>query len=149
MAEILFINEDFFKKNISHRQSFDSNQVISTIRLIQKTNLVSIITLPVYEYFKTKLQGVDPLSDTEQKLFESIQLYLAVKSAEEMLYAAPTTDIDNKEGASLSYHNKSVLIEARMVRDINRDADLLTLAQSGADTFDEQEMDVQGGFYFG
>ena len=149
MADTLFINEDFFKKNISHRQSFDSAQVISTIRLVQKTNLISIITLPVYDYFQTSLADISLLTDAETKLFESIQLFLAVKSAEELLYAAPTTDIDNKSGAHLSYNNKSVLMEARMVRDINRDTTLLALAQSGSDEFDDEEMDVQGGFYFG
>jgi len=149
MADTLFINEDFFKKNISHRQTFNSSQVISTIRLIQKTNLISIITLPVYDNFQTKINDVVIFSDAESSLFNSIQLFLAVKTAEEMLYAAPNDERDNKDGASLAYHNKSVLLEARMVRDINRDATLLALAQSGADEFDDEEMDVQGGFYFG
>lgn len=149
MADSLFINEDFFKRNISHRQSFDSNQVLSTIRLVQKTNLISIITLPIYENFQDKISNTTAFTAAEEKLFESIQLFLAVKSAEELLYAAPNQEIDNKSGANLSYHNKSVLMEARIVRDINRDATLLALAQSGSDDFDEEEMDVQGGFYFG
>jgi len=149
MADTLFINEEFFKKNISHRQTFDSAQVISTIRLVQKTNLISIITLPVYDYFQASLSDVSLLTEAEVKLYESIQLYLAVKSAEELLYAAPNAEIDNKEGASLSSNNKCILMEARIVRDINRDATLLALAQSGSDEFDDEEMDVQGGFYFG
>lgn len=149
MADTLFINEEFFKKNISHRQTFNSAQVISTIRLVQKTNLISIITLPIYENFQTKINDAVIFSVAEANLFDSVQLYLAVKTAEEMLYSAPNDDKDNKEGASLAYHNKCVLLEARIVRDINRDSTLLALAQSGSDDFDDEEMDVQGGFYFG
>lgn len=149
MADTLFINEQFYKKNISHKQSFDSNQVISTIRLVQKTNLISIITLPVYNYFQSKMSDIESLTAVETALFESIQLYLAVKSAEELIYASPTGKDEAKDGASLTYHNKAVLLEARIVRDINRDDVLLELAQSGSDEFDDEEMDVQGGFYFG
>ena len=147
MAELLFINEAFFKKNISHKQSFNTDQVISTIRLLQKTNLISIITQPVYDNFQTKLSTNAIFTDGEQKLFDTIQLYLAVKVAEEMIYSAPNSDSDNKDGASLSYHNKGVLLEARMVRDINRDSALLTLAQSSEDEFNDEEMEIQGGFY--
>ena len=45
MAENLFINAEFFKRNIPHKQVFDTNQVMSAVRLIQKTNLVSIISV--------------------------------------------------------------------------------------------------------
>ena len=149
MAELLFINEEFFKRNISHKQSFNTEQVISTIRLVQKTNLISIITQPVYDNFQTKLANSTLFTAGEDKLFGSIQLYLAVKVAEEMIYSAPNYDSDNKDGASLTYHNKSVLMEARMVRDINRDSALLALAQSSEDIFNDEEMEIQGGFYFG
>ena len=41
MADNLFINAEFFKRNVPHKQVFDTNQVMSAVRLIQKTNLVS------------------------------------------------------------------------------------------------------------
>lgn len=149
MADVLFINEEFFKKNISHRQNFDTTQVVSTIRLVQKTNLKSIISDPIYESLQTKLKAATELTEGEEKMFESIQLFLAVKCAEELVYAAPRSEEDDKSGSHLSYRSKASLMEARIVRDINRDSDLLTLAQSGTEDFFESEMDVQGGFYFG
>jgi hypothetical protein len=148
MAEVLFINEEFFKKNISHRQSFDTNQVISSIRLVQKTNLKSIISDPVYDDFQTKLKAATVFTAAEEKLFESMQLFLAVKTAEEMSYSAPTRDGDTKDDSHISYRNKSVLMEARIVRDINRDATLLALAQSGTEDFDDEAMSDAGSFYF-
>jgi len=149
MSDTLFINEEYFIKNISQRQSFDRTQILSTIRLIQKTNLVSIISVPLYENFQTKIAASGAFTAGEQKLFDTMQLFLAVKVAEEMVYAAPTRDGDYKDASSLSYRNKSTLMEARMVRDINRDEILLALAQSGSEEFDDEEMDMQGGFYFG
>jgi hypothetical protein len=149
MADVLFINEEFFKKNISHKQSFDTNQVVSSIRLVQKTNLKSIISDPIYDDFQVKLKAATEFNAAEQKLFESIQLFLAVKVAEEMAYAAPTKEGDIKDDSHISYRNKSTLMEARIIRDINRDTDLLTLAQSGTEDFDDTEMGVQGNFYFG
>jgi len=149
MSDVLFINEEFFIKNVAQRQSFDRTQILSTIRLIQKTNLISIISVPVYDSFQTKLKEVTAFNDGEQKLFDTMQLFLAVKVAEEMVYAAPTKEGDYKDSSALSYRNKSTLMEARIVRDINRDENLLTLAQSGSEEFDDTEMDMQGGFYVG
>lgn len=148
MNDVLFINEEYFKKNISHKQNFDSNQVISTVRLVQKTNLISIVTEAVYDSFQKSLKDVIEFTEGEQRLFESMQLYLAVKSAEEMSYAAPNRDIDDNDGSALTYRNKARLLEARIVRDINRDADILTLAQTDSVQFDDGEMNVTGGFYF-
>lgn len=149
MADVLFINEEFFKKNISHRQNFDANQVVSTIRLVQKTNLISIISTPIYEELQRKLKAPEVFTDGEQKLFDTIQLFLAVKSAEELIYSAPRKADDEKDDAHISYRNKSTLMEARIVRDINRDAVLLALAQSGTEDFLDGEMELVGGFYFG
>ena len=148
MGDILFINEEYFKRNVSHKQSFDTNQVISSIRLVQKTNLISIISEPIYDLFQDKLTSGAEFTDGEAKLFDTMQLFLAVKVAEEMIYASPTNNDNSKDGSHLTYRNKSILMEARMVRDINRDSDLLTLAQSGSEEFDDTEMDIQGGFYF-
>ena len=148
MADILFINEEFFKKNISHRQSFDKNQVISTIRLVQKTNLISIISVPVYDEIQRKLKAPENFTVGEQKLFDTIQLFLAVKTAEELVYSAPRRADEEKDDSHISYRNKSTLMEARIVRDINRDADLLALAQSGTEDFLDGEMELAGGFYF-
>ncbi len=149
MADILFINEEFFKQNVSQKQSYDKEQVISSIRLIQKTNLISIISLPVYENFQAKLASGDAFTSGEQKLFDTMQLFLAVKVAEEMIFSAPRREADHKDDAHISYGNKSILMEARMVRDINRDTELLALAQSGEEDFSTEVMDVRGGFYFG
>lgn len=145
MADALFINEEFYKKNISHRQSVDSAQIISTIRLVQKTNLVSIITQAVYDDLQTKIKDNVTLTAGEEKLLYSIQLFLAVKCAEELVYASPD---DKKEGSHLSYSNKAKLMEARIVRDINRDTDILALANTDEVDFDDEEMDSAGSFYF-
>jgi len=145
MADTLFINEEYFKKNISHKQSVDNAQIISSIRVVQRTNLVDIITESVYDDLQTKITDGTPLTDGEEKLMESIQLYLAVKTAEELIYASPD---EAKEGSHLSYKQKANLMEARIVRDINRDATILALAQSDAEDFDDTEMDTAGGFYF-
>ena len=149
MEEVLFINEEFYKKNISHRQAQDTSQVVSTIRLVQKTNLKSIVSDPVYDYFQTQLLASATLTEPELKLFQSIQMFLAVKVAEEMVYAAPRAEENEKGGSHLSYRSKASLMEARIVRDINRDSALLALAQSGTEEFDDTEFDNQGGFYFG
>lgn len=145
MADTLFINEEFYKKNVSHRQSVDSAQVVSTIRLVQKTNLVSIITTAVYDDFQTKLKDGTDLTSGEEKLLYSMQLYLAVKVAEELVYASPD---EKKEGSHISYSQKAKLMEARIVRDINRDTDILALANTDELDFDDEEMDTAGGFYF-
>lgn len=145
MADVLFINEEFYKKNISHRQSVDSSKITSTIRLVQKTNLVSIITSAVYEDFQTKLKAGTTLTVGEEKLLYSMQLYLAVKVAEELIYASPE---EQREGSHISYSQKSKLMEARIVRDINRDASILALANTDELDFDDAEMDSAGGFYF-
>lgn len=145
MADLLFINEEFFKRNISHKQSFDNAQVTSTIRLVQKTNLVSIITDAVYQNFQTKLSETTALTAGEEKLLYSIQLFLAVKCAEELIYASPE---EMKEGSNISYKQKANLMEARIIRDINRDAALLTLASSDEEDFDDEEFDNAGGFYY-
>ena len=146
MAEVLFINEEFFKKNISHKQSFDTNQVVSSIRLVQKTNLKSILTDPIYDNFQTKLSDNTAFTEAEERLFGSLQLYLAVKVAEELIYAAPRDE--DKDGGSLVYKSKASLMEARIVRDINRDSTLLALAQSGTEEFFDEVMPSTGGFYF-
>lgn len=148
MADILFINEEFFMKNIPHKQSFDKGHVLSAIRLVQKTNLTSLISLPVYDRLQLALSTNDTFSDGENKLFASIQLYLAVKVAEELIDTAPREEGMKADASHLSYSNKSTLMEARIVRDINRDSDLLQLAQSGLDTFDTEEMPQSGGFFF-
>ena len=147
MNDVLLINEEFFKKNVSHNQSFDTNQVISSIRLVQKTNLASIVTEKVYNHFQDILRNASPFQPSEEKLFESMQLFLAVKVAEELVYASPSDDY--KSSSHISYRNKATLLEARIVRDINRDATLLSLARSDENEFDDAEMDIQGGFYFG
>lgn len=146
MADVLFINEEFFKKNISHKQSFDTNQVISSIRLVQKTNLKSVLTDPIYDNYQTKLSANTTFTDGEERLFDSVQLFLAVKVAEELMYAAPRDE--EKDGSHLVYRSKASLMEARIVRDINRDEVLLALAQSGTEEFLDDEMSMQGGFYF-
>ena len=149
MANNLFINEEFFKKNIPHKQVFDTNQVLSAVRLLQKTNLVSIISVPVYDNFQTKISSGEVFTAAEEKLFETMQLFLAVKVAQELLDTTPSGVSDNSDNSHLSYGNKSTLMEARIIRDINRDSTLLALAQSGTDTFDTDEMAQSGGFYFG
>lgn len=149
MADNLFINEEFFKKNIPHKQSFDTKQVLSAIRLLQKTNLVSIISVPIYDNFQSKILSGDVFTAGEEKLFETMQLFLAVKVAQELIDTSPSAAADNATDAHLSYGNKSTLMEARIIRDINRDTALLTLAQSGTDAFDTDEMAQSGGFYFG
>lgn len=146
MADVLFINEEFFKKNISHKQSFDTNQVVSAIRLVQKTNLKSILTDPIYDNFQDKLIASTAFSEAEERLFESMQLFLAVKTAEELLYSAPRTE--EKDGGNVLYRSKASLMEARIVRDINRDETLLALAQSSTEDFLDTEMDSAGSFYF-
>lgn len=146
MADVLFINEEYFKKNISHKQSFDTNQVVSSIRLVQTTNLLDIITDSIYDSFQTKLTDGEVLTEGEEKLFGSMQLYLAVKVAEELIHAAPRDE--EKQDSSLLYKSKATLMEARIVRDINRDETLLALAQSGTEEFDDNEMPNQGGFYW-
>ena len=148
MSDALFINEEFFKKNIPHKQSFDTNQVISAIRLVQKTNLVDVISLPVYDRFQELIKGSGNFSDAETKLFGSIQLYMTVKVAEELIDTAPRDESGKSESSHLSYAKKVILMEARMVRDINRDSTLLALAQSGADEFNTEEMPQTGGFFF-
>lgn len=144
MADLLFINEEFFKKNVSHKQRMDSAQIISSIRLVQKTNVVSIITESIYNVLQSKLSTGASLTSGEEKLLYSIQLYLAVKVAEEMIYASPEL---SKEGSHVSYTQKAKLLEARIVRDINRDSGLLTLAQGDELDYDDAEMDSAGGFY--
>jgi len=146
MADTLLINEEFYKQNISHRQSVDSAQIISTIRLVQKTNLASIITQAVYDDYQTKLKAGDTLTAGEEKLLYSMQLYLAVKVAEELIYASPKTEL--KDGSHVSYSQKAKLMEARIVRDINRDSIILALANTDEVDFDDEEMDSAGGFYF-
>ena len=148
MADILFINEEFYKKNVSHKQAFDTSQIISAIRLVQKTNLVSIISVPIYDSFQSKLLGNIELTAGEQKLFESIQLFLAVKVAEESLDTSDKESESNSDASHLSYRSKCRLMEARIVRDIKRDSDLLALAQTATDEFDDEEMSQAGGFYF-
>jgi len=145
MADALFINEEFYKKNVSHKQSYDSAQIISSIRLVQKTNLVSIITQSIYDSLQEKIANSTAFTVGEEKLLDSIQLFLAVKTAEELIYAAPE---EIRDGSGISYKQKSNLMEARIVRDINRDADLLALAQSDSVEFDDAELDNAGGFYF-
>ena len=145
MADTLFINEEFFKRNISHKQVIDSAQIVSSIRLVQKTNLVSIITSEVYDNFQTKLKAGTTLTAGEEKLLYSIQLYLAVKVAEEMVYASPD---EKKEGSQVSYRQKANLMEARVIRDINRDDNLLALANTDEVDFDDEQMDSAGSFYF-
>ena len=145
MADTLFINEEFYKKNISHRQTLDNAQIISAIRLVQQTNLVSVLTEAVYDSLQTKIKAGDTLTEGEEKLMESIQLYLAVKVAQEMAYSSPT---EFKDGSHVSYKQKTNLMEARIVRDMNRDPDLLALAQSDEVEFDDTEFDSAGGFYF-
>ena len=149
MAENLFINAEFFKRNIPHKQVFDTNQVMSAVRLIQKTNLVSIISVPVYDNFQDKITSGEVFTVAEEKLFETMQLFLAVKVAQELIDTSPSAMADNANESHLSYGNKSTLMEARIIRDINRDEDLLELAQTGTDTFDTEEMSQSGGFYFG
>ena len=149
MAENLFINAEFFKKNIPHKQVFDTNQVMSAVRLLQKTNLVSIISVPVYDNFQSKITSGEVFTAAEEKLFETMQLFLAVKVAQELIDTSPSGVADNANESHLSYGNKSTLMEARIIRDINRDEDLLALAQTGTDTFDTEEMSQSGGFYFG
>lgn len=148
MADSLYINEAFFKRMIPHKQSFDSAQVISAIRLVQSTNLISIISVPVYDNFQAKISSNATFTAGEDKLFETMQLYLAVKVAQEMIDTAPKMKESNSDDSHLSYENKSTLMEARMVRDINRDEELLALAQSGTDAFDANEMSQSGGFFF-
>lgn len=145
MAEVLFINEEYFKRNISHLQLIDSAKIVSSIRLVQKTNLTDIITLPVYNHYQELLSSSTAFSDAEKLLFDNMQLYLVVKTAEEMLYASPDAA---KDGAHLAYKQKANLMEARVVRNINADPALLALAQSGSEEFNDAEMDTAGGFYF-
>mgnify|MGYP000934236603 CR=1 FL=1 len=145
MADSLFINEEFYKKNISHKQSVDHAQIISSIRLVQKTNLISVITQSIYDLYQTKIVDGTVFTAGEEKLFGSIQLYLAVKTAQEIIYASP---VEAKDGSHISYKQKTNLMEARVIRDINRDPLLLALAQSDSLEFDDEEMDSAGGFYF-
>ena len=144
-TDALFINEEFYKKNVSHKQSVDNAQIISSIRLVQKTNLVSVITQSIYDLFQTKIAESTDFTAGEEKLFGSMQLYLAVKTAQEIIYASPD---ETKEGSSTSYKQKTNLMEARVIRDINRDSELLALAQSDSVEFDDEELDTAGGFYF-
>jgi len=149
IGDILYINEEYFKKVISHLRSIDGDQIISTVRLIQTTDLVSVITQSVYDTIQTKIKDATPFDPAEQRLFEDIQMYLAVKAALELAHSSPLKVDDSiRETAHLAYRSKASLLEARMVRTIKNDSTLLTEAQSDSQEFDETEMDIQGGFYF-
>ena len=149
IADTLFINEAYFKKVISHLRSIDGNMIISTVRLIQTTDLVNVITNTVYDNIETKLKNSDPFTPAEQKLFEDIQMFLAVKAALELAHSAPIKLDDSiRDTAHLAYRSKASLLEARMVRTIKNDSTLLSEAVSDSQEFDDNEMDIQVGFYF-
>ncbi len=147
MAEVLFINEDYYKKVVPHVRGIDDNQIISTVRLVQKTDLISLITQPVYDRLVSGLIE-DDLVTAEEALLVNCQMYIALKSAEQLTYIQPTRDDTQRDVANVAYKNKATLIEARIIRDIKNDADLSTLAGTSDVDFVDDEMPQSGGFFY-
>lgn len=145
---VVFINEEYFKKVVPHTRGIDGNQIISAIRLVQDTDLQSVLTNKVYDHMVTQIATSATLTDGETALFNEMQMYLALKAAEQLFYIQPTRDDEQRDLAGVAYRNKATIIEARMVRVIKNDDALLTLAGTSAIGFDDVEMSNQGGFYF-
>lgn len=145
---VLFINEEYYKKVVPHTRGVDNNQLLSAIRLIQTTDLRSVLTDPVYDLIETKLNDAVAFTAGEEALYKEMQMYLALKAAEQLHYIQPTRDDEQRDLAGVAYRNKATLIEARLVRVIKNDDALLTLANTSAVEFDDVEMSNQGGFYF-
>ena len=148
-GEVLFINEEFFKRMIPSVRSIDDSQVVAAIRLVQKTNLLEIISEPVYNYLQTIFADDDDFSAGEQRLFNHIQSFLAVKVAHELTMSAPLRDNQIRDEASKVYNDKATMLEGMIIRDINNDSALLSLAQSSnVETWYNDDADNNGGFYF-
>jgi len=84
----------------------------------------------------------------EEALLVNCQMYVALKSAEQLTYIQPTRDDNQRDVANVAYKNKAILIEARIIRDINNDDDLSTLAGTSDVDFNDDEMPQSGGFFF-
>jgi len=147
MAEVLFINEDYYKKVIPHVRGIDDNQLISTIRLVQKTDLVSLITQPVYDRLVAGVVA-DDLVSAEEALLVNCQMFISLKAAEQLTYIQPTRDDNQRDVANVAFKNKATLIEARIIRDIKNDSDLSTLAGTSDVDFIDDEMPSSGGFFY-
>lgn len=147
--EVLFIGEAYYKRMISVTRGIDDAQIVSTIRLVQNTNLKELISEPVYD--KLQQVFVDDVDFTagEERLFTHVQLYLAVTCAYEITMASPTRDDTIREESPKVYLDKSHMLEGMVIRDINSDPELLALAQTGTvETWLNTDEPSLGGFYF-
>lgn len=149
MAEVLFINEEFYKKMIPSVRAINDDQIISSIRLVQKTNLVELVSEPVYDYIQTIFSTNSDFTANEARLFAHIQSWLAVTCAHELTMSSPTRDDVTRDEASKVYLDKSTKLAGMIVRDINNTPNLLALAQgTGVETWSDSEDDSNSAFFF-
>ena len=147
--EVLFINEEFYKRHISSTRGIDDAQIVSTVRLVQNTNLKELISEPVYDQLQSVFAENADFTAGEERLFAHIQLYLAVTCAYEMTMASPTRDDTIREESPKVYQDKSHMLEGMIVRDINADPTLLALAQTGTvETWIDEDEPSLGGFFY-
>lgn len=146
---VYFINADYYKKYIPTTRGVDDAQITSAIKLIQETNLVEVISEPVYNYYQEIFSNDDDMSPSETRLFNHMQTYLAVKTALQFVYVSPTRDDTVRSDSDLVYRDKAEILEGMMIRDIEADAALLTLAQSSniEQWFSDTES-YTGGFFY-
>ena len=148
MAKVYFINAEFYKEVVPSTRSIDEAQIIAAIKLVQETDIVSIVTQEVYDYFENLILTSGTFSASEKIVFKDMQMLEALLTAEQLTFIAPKRDSETKSTANVSYRNKISILEARVIRGIKNDPAMLLLAQGSPVGFDDVEMDLQGGFYF-
>ena len=148
MAAIYFINEAYFKNVVPVTRSVDEKQIVTAIKLVQETDIKSTVSTDIYAHFINILATGGTFTSAEEIVFKDIQMLLALLTAEQLTYIAPRRDVETKSTANVSYRNKITILEARVIRGVKNDPNLLAIAQGSPSGFDEDEMNLVGGFFF-
>ena len=149
--KVLFINEDYFRKYFATRKTLDDEQIVSTIRRVQVTSVVDLLSTKLYEYIHDKLDNQEAFNEVEARLFDDLQLFMGLETSIKYDLQSPERGANEGWDRSVSSTEGEVkIVSARINRIINSDTELSSIAnQSTEVAYDADPIANQGGgFYF-
>lgn len=148
---ILFVNDAYFKKFLPDMSMVNSSKINAVIRRIQVTYLIDLLSSSIYNHLYDLVDTDTVMSDEEQELFESIQLFLAMKA--EVILASNDTKLygDSTERKIASLQQELKVVTSRILTMVSNSAALSAIAENSTnDNFKgNQQGNESGGFYFG
>ena len=148
---VLFINEDYYRKYFATKRTLDDDQIVSLIRMTQVTAVVDLLSTSLYEHIHTKLDEGTTLTEPESRMFEDLQLFIGLKVSIKYDLQSPERGSDESwDKSTASTEGELKIVSARITRIINADEAMSTIAENSTEVvYDSSPINNQGGgFYF-